>query len=158
MTGVIKKVLLSFFIMMTLACNVVFAQNQEKWNYGEYTRGSGFVVRPEMYSGFFATIGYQINPFVQISGGIGFGLDGGFGTTLGLRTYTSDTPWSAIFDYHIGLVNIMGVGLIRHTIVGGVSYKDFDIGAGLLYLTDGYDSGIGLSITLGYNIRCYEHR
>ena len=49
---------------------------------GGFTRGSGFVIRPELYSGLFATLGYQINPYVQLSGGFGFGLDayGGFVT------------------------------------------------------------------------------
>lgn len=63
-----------------------------------------------------------------------------------------------MFDYHIGLVNYSGWNLVRHTIVGGASYKDFDFEAGLLYISDGYSSGIGFSITIGYNIRCYKHR
>ena len=60
-------------------------------------------------------------------------------------------------DEIFGRQNFLG-DFIRHTIVGGASYKDFDFGAGLLYISDGYSSGIGLSITLGYNIRCYKHR
>ena len=128
--------------------------------HSSFTRGRGFIVRPELYSGLFATFGYQINPYVQLSGGIGFGLDqyGGTSTSLGIRTYTSDTKFAVMFDYHIGLVNFQGLGLIRHTIIGGFSFKDFDLGAGLMYVTDGYDSGKGLSMTLGYNIRCYKHR
>ena len=85
----------------------------------EYTRGSGFVIRPELYSGLFATLGYQINPYVQLSGGVGFGLDqyGGVITAFGIRTYTSEKPWAAMFDYHIGFASIQGLSLIRHTIV-----------------------------------------
>ena len=33
----------------------------------DYTRGRGFFVRPEMYGGFFANVGYQISPYVQVS-------------------------------------------------------------------------------------------
>jgi len=158
MKRVTKVNIFALMMAMVLCYNTVSAQNQEKLSYDEYTRGSGFVIRPELYSGFFATIGYQINPYVQLSGGLGFGADGGSGVSFGVRTYTADAPWAAIFDYHIGTVNGMGLSLIRHTFVVGASYKDFDIGTGLLYLTDGYDAVIGLSITLGYNIRCYKHR
>jgi hypothetical protein len=152
------------FLILTslLVNNTTYAQDNDKWNFDGlgYTRGSGFVIRPELYSGLFATIGYQFNPYVQISGGFGFGLDsyGGSIISLGVRTYTSDANWAAIFDYHLGLVNIQGLYLTRHTIIGGASYKDFDFGAGLMYITDGHDSSIGLTITLGYNIRCYRHR
>lgn len=157
-----KWMFLLLILTSIFASNFSYAQENDKWNFAGkgYTRGSGFVIRPELYSGLFATIGYQINPYVQISGGWGFGLDsyGGSIISLGVRTYTSDAKWAAMFDYHIGFVNIQGLNLTRHTIVGGASYKDFDFGAGLMYITDGYDSGIGLSITLGYNIRCYKHR
>lgn len=158
------KSICCFIAAMTIsfaACaGNISAQDNNKWTFDDYTRGSGFVIRPELYSGLFATLGYQINPYVQLSGGIGFGLDqyGGMITALGIRTYTSDANWAAMFDYHIGLISIQGLSLTRHTIIGGASYKDFDFGAGLMYITDGYDSGIGLSITLGYNIRCYKHR
>lgn len=135
-------------------------ESQSKKADTTFTRGNGFIIRPELYSGLFATIGYQINPYVQLSGGLGFGLDeyGGVVTSLGIRAYTSEANWAAMFDYHIGFISIQGLNLTRHTIVGGASYKDFDFGAGLMYLTDGYISGIGWSITLGYNIRCYKHR
>lgn len=43
--------------------------------------------------------------------------------------------------------------LLRNTIVGGLSYKNFDIGAGAMHLSDGYYSAIGMTITIGYNIR-----
>lgn len=157
-----KWMFLLLILTSIFASNNTFAQDNNKWDFSGkgYTRGSGFVIRPELYSGLFATFGYQINPYVQLSGGFGFGLDayGGFITAIGVRTYTSDANWAAMFDYHIGVINIQGFNLTRHTIVGGASYKDFDFGAGLMYITNGYDSGIGLSITLGYNIRCYKHR
>lgn len=157
-----KWMFLLLILTSIFASNFSYAQENDKWNFADkgYTRGSGFVIRPELYSGLFATFGYQINPYVQLSGGFGFGLDayGGFITAIGVRTYTSDANWAAMFDYHIGFISIQGLNLTRHTIVGGASYKDFDFGAGLMYITDGYDSGIGLSITLGYNIRCYKHR
>ena len=154
-----------FIILLSasvFANNIAIAQDSDKWGFSKdgYTRGNGFIIRPELYSGLFASFGYQINPYIQLTGGLGFGLDsyGGIIKSLGARTYTSDENWAAMFDYHIGFISIQGLRLTRHTIIGGVSYKDFDFGAGLLYLTDGYDSGIGLSITLGYNIRCYKHR
>lgn len=155
-----RHVLVSLFIIFIFTTNISYSQQENKSELSktEFTRGSGFVIRPELYSGVNATLGYQINPYVQISGGFGFGIDGGFLTSFGVRAYTSDKNWAGMFDYHIGLVNFSGYNLIRHTIVGGASYKDFDFGAGLLYISDGYSSGIGLSITLGYNIRCYKHR
>lgn len=161
--GKTKKWLLIILLLLSVFANkIAIAQDSDKWGFTNngYTRGNGFVIRPELYSGLFATLGYQINPYVQLSGGIGFGLDqyGGVITTFGIRTYTSDANWAAMFDYHIGFLSIQGLNLARHTIVGGASYKDFDFGAGLMYVTDGYDSGIGFSITLGFNIRCYEHR
>lgn len=156
-----KWILTLIMSLSSLLCNPISAQESGKWDFSSsFSRGNGFVIRPELYSGLFATFGYQINPYVQLSGGFGFGLDsyGGSITSLGVRTYTSDANWAAMFDYHIGFVSIQGLNLTRHTIIGGASYKDFDFGAGLMYITDGYDSGIGLSITLGYNIRCYKHR
>lgn len=162
MKNIEKCLLLLLILASMLTGGNSYAQDNDKWNFSgsDFSRGTGFVIRPELYSGLFATLGYQINPYVQISGGVGFGLDayGGFITSLGIRTYTSDANWAAMFDYHIGFISIQGLNLTRHTIIGGASYKDFDFGAGLLYLTDGYDSGIGLSISLGYNIRCYKHR
>ena len=59
-------------------------ENQDKWTFDNYTRGSGFVIRPELYSGLFATIGYQFNPYVQLSGGVGVGLDQNGGTAITL--------------------------------------------------------------------------
>lgn len=156
-----RCILASLFIIFIFTTSISYSQieNKSELYKSEFTRGSGFVIRPELYSGLNATLGYQINPYVQLSGGFGFGLlDGGFLTSFGVRTYTSDNDWAGMFDYHIGLVNYYGWNLVRHTIVGGASYKDFDFGAGLLYISDGYDSGIGLSITIGYNIRCYKHR
>ena len=78
-----------------------------------FTRGSGFIIRPELYSGLFATIGYQINPYAKISGGLGFGLDeyGGVVTSLGIRAYTSESIWATMFDYHIGFVSIQGLNI-----------------------------------------------
>lgn len=154
-----KKWLLLLLVATTmLVCNSVSAQENDKWNFTGYTRGSGFVVRPELYNGLFANLGYQINPYIQLSGGLGVGFDGGFATTIGARAYTSKTKWVAMFDYHFGVVWFQGMVLTRHTIVGGASYKDLDFGAGLLYITNSDENGFGLSLTIGYNIRCYKHR
>lgn len=110
MRNIKKGLFLLLILTFTLASNSSYAQDNGKWDFSGngYTRGSGFVIRPELYSGLFATFGYQANPYVQLSGGFGFGLDayGGFVTSLGLRTYTSDANWAAMFDYHIGYVSI----------------------------------------------------
>ena len=79
-------------------------------------------------------------------------------TVIGIRAYTSDKSWAAFFDYHGGFESLSGINVGRHTIVAGASYKDLDFGAGIGYASLGEYSGTGLSITLGYNIRCYKHR
>lgn len=149
-------VALVLFVVPTIAT----AQITEESPKMEFTRGSGFVIRPELYSGLLATFGYQVNPYIQLSGSIGFGF-GEYSTlvtVIGIRAYTSDKSWAAFFDYHGGFESLSGINVGRHTIVAGASYKDLDFGAGIGYASLGEYSGTGLSITLGYNIRCYKHR
>jgi len=118
-----------------------------------FTRGEGFVIRPELYRGIFANFGYQINPYVQVYLGLGYsdGLDG----ALGLRAYTGDANWVAMFDLRFSVTDFALPGV---ALVAGASYKDLDFGAGLKYYTDGYYYLYVPVLTVGWNIRCYDHR
>ena len=121
--------------------------------YSSFTRGSGFFIRPEIYRGLFATFGYQINPFVQTSLSIGYG-DGLTGS-MGVRAYTADANWAAMFDLRFSLINF---GILGTSLAAGASYKDLDFGVGGSFYTDGYYYLIVPLLTVGWNIRCYDHR
>lgn len=121
--------------------------------YNSFTRGQGFVIRPEFYRGLFASLGYQINPYVQTF--LSFGYGDGLESALGVRAYTGDANWVAMFDLRFSLTNLSIPGM---SLVAGASYKDFDFGAGLKYYTDGRYYLIMPVISLGWNIRCYDHR
>ena len=137
---------------------------------GSYTRGRGFFVRPDMYGGFFANVGYQINPHVQVSVGPGALLL--FNTTVGsklsvkltgtvhggVRVYTGKNPWTGFIDYHVGVFKYENDPYWRHALVGGASYKDLDFGGGLQFmLGPGGQPSYGPMITVGYNFRFYKH-
>lgn len=121
--------------------------------YSSYTRGSGFYVRPELYRGFFVTLGYQFNPYVQslVSVGYGDGITG----SIGARAYTNDGNWAAMFDLRLSTINFSVHGV---SLVAGAAYKDLDFGVGGSFYTDGYNYLILPVFTIGWNIRCYEHR
>lgn len=127
--------------------------------YSSFTRGSGFFIRPELHGGLFATFGYQINPFIQteLSFGLGHLAYGfwGLSSSLGARAYTADADWAAMFDLRFSIFNFSVLGT---TFAAGASYKDLDFGAGLSYYTDGYYYLIVPLLTVGWNIRCYDHR
>lgn len=121
--------------------------------YNSFSRGQGFVIRPEFYRGLFVSFGYQINPYVQTFLGIGYGdgLTGG----LGLRAYTGDANWVAMFDLRFEMTNFSLPGM---ALVAGASFKDLDFGAGIRAYTDGYNYLIYPVLCVGWNIRCYDHR
>ncbi len=121
--------------------------------YNSFTRGHGFVIRPELYRGLFASLGYQINPYVQTFLSVGYG--DGLESALGVRTYTGDANWVAMFDLRFSLTNFVLPGV---SLVAGASYKDLDFGAGLKYYTDGYYYLVMPVLSVGWNIRCYDHR
>lgn len=75
-----RCILASLFIIFIFTTSISYSQQENKSELSktEFTRGKGFVIRPELYSGVNATLGYQINPYVQLSGGFGFGIEGGF--------------------------------------------------------------------------------
>lgn len=134
----------------------------------DYTRGRGFFVRPDVYSGFFANVGYQISPYVQVSVGPGAMLLFGYSNDVdlvgtvhgGVRVYTTGKkPWSGLIDYHVGAFRYNRDPIWRHALVGGASYKDLDFGAGL-QVCFGPNSqlfSIGPAFTVGYNFRFYRH-
>ena len=155
-----KKIVLIVVFFLSFTPIIVTAQTNEDTTKTIFTRGSGFVIRPEFCNGVLATIGYQVNPYVQISGSLGFGLGEytSFVTVFGIRAYTSDKPWAAYFDYHVGAESALGISISRHTLIAGASYKDFDFGAGIIYGSYAGESVTALSLSIGYNIRCYKHR
>ena len=121
-----------------------------------YTRGSGFVIRPELYRGIYLSIGYQINPFVQPFLSIGAGGDG-LASAAGARIYTNEGIWAGMIDVRADY-NI-DYELYGASLVGGASYKDLDFGTGLRYLTNGGKKNYLLWVLcVGWNIRCYKHR
>ena len=127
--------------------------NASSKGYSSYTRGSGFYVRPELYRGLFVTLGYQFNPYVQsiVSVGYGDGITG----SIGARAYTNDGNWAAMFDLRLSTINFSIHGI---SLVAGAAYKDLDFGVGGSFYTDGYYYLIVPVITVGWNIRCYQHR
>ncbi len=120
---------------------------------GTFTRGKGFVIRPELYRGVFASFGYQINPYVQamLSVGLGDGVEG----AMGIRAYTGEANWVGMFDLRLSLTNLVLPGV---AMAAGASYKDLDFGVGFKYYTNGYEYLVVPVITVGWNIRCYDHR
>lgn len=120
-----------------------------------YTRGDCFVIRPELYSGLFVEAGYQFNPYLQLTGGVGFGLasDGGMSWTLGGRCYLTPTKFAPFIDYHFATIYINDIVLFRNTLVAGLSYKNFDLGVGAMHLSGGDHNAIVMTATVGYNIR-----
>lgn len=136
----------------------------------DYTRGSGFFVRPDVYGGFFANVGYQISPYVQVSVGPGaLFLINNTGNNVsvdlagtvhgGVRVYTGKNPWTGFVDYHVGAFRYNRDPVWRHSLVGGASYKDLDFGAGM-QVNFGPNSQVidyGPVITVGYNFRFYKH-
>ncbi|MBQ8703136.1 MAG: hypothetical protein IJ524_02020 [Bacteroidales bacterium] len=155
-----KRLTVIAVLILFLASMQANAQTTDDQQKMDYTRGSGFVIRPELNNGLLATLGYQINPYVMLEGSLGFDLSGSAAmtTVIGVRAYTSSKPWAAFFDYRVGAESVSGYSITRHTIVAGAAYKDFDFGAGVIFGTDGTTSVTGLSISIGYNIRCYKHR
>ena len=136
----------------------------------DYTRGRGFFVRPDVYGGFFANVGYQISPYVQVSVGPGalllFTVAGNdvsvdlAGTVHGgVRVYTGKNPWTGLIDYHVGAFRYNRDPVWRHSLVGGASYKDLDFGGGMqiMFGPNAQVIGYGPVVTVGYNFRLYKH-
>lgn len=118
-----------------------------------FSRGRGFVVRPELHRGLYVSIGYQISPDVQTFLSVGYG--DGKECALGVRTYTGRADWVAMADLRLSLTDFSIPGA---SLVIGPCYKDFDFGGGVKCYTDGIDVLVMPVISLGWNIRCYHHR
>lgn len=148
-----------FLISILLVCFVSLAdlraQEPVKPEKPAYTRGSCFVIRPEFYSGLFLEAGYQFNPFFQLTGGVGAGLaaNGGWSLTLGGRLYITRTKFAPFVDYHFATIHINDIVVLRNTFVAGLSYKNFDFGAGAMHLSYGDRNSIVPTATIGYNFR-----
>ena len=153
-----------FFLVLAIALMTIptFAQDDT------YTRGKGFFARPDIYGGFFANVGYQNNPYFQVSLGPGLlFIINNTGTDIdlsgmvhgGIRAYTSTNKWTGLIDYHAGILQYQGYQVWRHSLVGGASYKDLDFGGGLqvMFGPNGQIIGYGPLITAGWNFRFYKH-
>ena len=152
-----------FFLLIAMLFfgNSMFAQRY----YSNYTRGKGFLIRPELYNGFFVNGGYQFNPFWQVSIGAGVSIDPAFVTHAGVRAYTNEGKWAGMIDYKARIGKVSGYLFTDSALVGGASYKDLDFGIGIHvlyfpnYLGLGQPAlGLGPSVTVGWNIRLYRHR
>ena len=122
-----------------------------------YTRGCGFVIRPELYRGFYLSLGYQINPFVQPFLSIGVGDGYGLVCSAGARIYTNEGNWAGMIDVRANCD--IAYELYGASLVGGASYKDLDFGTGLSFLTNSRkENHLLWVLSVGWNIRCYKHR
>ena len=119
---------------------------------------------------FFANVGYQISPYVQVSVGPGalllfnvtnnnVSVDLAGTVQGGVRVYTGKKPWTGLIDYHVGAFRYNRDPIWRHALVGGASYKDLDFGGGMqvTFGPNGQVYGFGPLFTVGYNFRLYKH-
>lgn len=161
----LKVVLVALMLGLSFPTYAQYIQTQNderrlespKDNY--FDRSKGFVVRPEIYSGFFVEFCYQISPSLQVGLGVGKEIDllgsnpSVTDIVLGVRAYGSAKRWTIFSDYHIALSLVNGYAIPVHRLTLGPSYKYFDCGVGLYYFTFDGTTYISPSITLGYNFR-----
>lgn len=161
----LKVVLVALMLGLSFPIYAQYIQTQNderrlespKDNY--FDRSKGFVVRPEIYSGFFVEFCYQISPSLQVGLGVGKEIDlSGSNPSvtdivLGVRAYGSAKRWTIFSDYHIALSLVNGYAIPVHRLTIGPSYKNFDCGVGLYYFNFDGTTYISPSITLGYNFR-----
>ncbi len=149
-----KKLILFVALFSTLLFSSVdtYAQSGDS----DFSRGSRYAIRPELFGAVAAEFGYQFNPNIQGSLGLGLELSEGLAypeLLLGVRAYASDTKWTAFFDYHIGLLLVEGYALPTHRFTIGPSYKNFDFGGGIIYMNVDGVGVWGPCINIGYNFR-----
>lgn len=147
-----KKTVLSLLLGVILMPISAFSQTDTT----ETIRSKGYVIRPEFYGAVLAEVGYQVNPHVQVSLGGGFEIAENIAVpelVAGLRMYATDTKWTAFFDYHLGLLMVGNMALVSHRVTAGPSYKNLDVGGGVIYAEIERVGTWGLCLTLGYNIR-----
>ena len=150
-----KRTILPFLLVIQLSILMpvnVSAQSETK----DFSRNQGFIIRPELYGALLAEFGYQVNPNFQISLGGGAELAEGQAfpeLVLGIRTYATDTKWTAFFDYHIGLLLIGDYAIPDHRFTVGPSFKNFDFGGGIMYVNINGVGTWGFCLNIGYNFR-----
>ena len=122
----------------------------------DYSRWTGFFIRPELNGGLSVAFGYQFNPFFQFSSGIGAELNESEAfpeINLGFRAYASDKKVTLFIDYHLFLTVFYNYGIINHRCYLGISFWNFDLGGGIgLINLDGTIEWVPC-LTMGYNFR-----
>lgn len=129
---------------------VTFAQTEKK----DFSREQGYVIRPELYGAVLAEFGYQINSNLQFSLGAGVEIAEQIAVpelVMGIRGYASETKWTAFFDYHLGLLLLGQYSFPDHRFTVGASYKNLDVGGGIIYMNIEGTGMWGPCINIGYN-------
>ena len=148
-----KKMLLVFSVL-TMAFN---AHGQ---NGSGYTRGSGWLLRPE--TGFFLNFGRQFTPNLSVSAGPGFTLyaneltkiNGGLSLNADVRYYFLDKKVSPMVTLRAGTISF---SYFIGQVLAGVALKDWVLQAGWIFTPGMYTSG-SVSFAIGYNFRFYPHK
>ena len=172
-----KRQLLKKTLLLLFSTFILFHANAQNDDWGnsvllnnDYTRGTGttnagFFIRPEYHGGWSLTIGVQPRSWGQFYVGVCQLMTKDMAWTMGMRFWFYDTEFSGWFDnrYSFGFdFNNMAMSLSL-----GFSFKDFDVGVGLEYgsdpampyeYIDAYQLTLHPVFSIGYNIRCYEHR
>ena len=155
------KIKYVMIVALLFVGNMMFAQEST------FTRGHGFLVRPEVYGGLLLNAGYQFNPYFQMTVGAGVTIDPATVAHAGVRVYTNKGKWAGMIDYHYCIGNYYGTNaygtmtsrrFVDHKFVGGASFKDLDFGLGFQFAVLGNQITYGFVTTVGYNIRFYKHK
>ena len=127
-----------------------------------YTRGTGWFVRPEVYTGFMVDGGYQLSPNMQVALCLGFTKTLNLGVDM--RVYIQDKPKTPFFDMRVATAGGTHGGFFTGALAG-YSLKEIDLGVGLGFThyvvqnSDGIDVGSTkplFLLSMGYNFRFYE--
>lgn len=150
-----KKAIISLVLFLQVSLALPLAANAQS-STSDFTRREGFFIRPELYGAIMGEMGYQINPNFQLS--MGFGVEISDQIALpeiifGIRTYATNTKWTAFFDYHIGLIFVDVYAFVDHRFTVGPSYKNFDLGGGIMYVNIDGTGYWGPCVNIGYNFR-----
>ena len=151
-----KKILIALFVIVQVSFLMAPSKMNAQTEETGFSREQGYFVRPELYGAVLAEFGYQINPNLQFSVGAGVELADEAAIpelVLGARAYASDKKWTVFFDYHLGLLLLGGVALPDHRLSVGPSYKNFDFGAGIMYMNVDGVGVWGPCLNIGFNFR-----
>ena len=173
------KYLFRVFLSVLVICTALTVKAQtDDWGQStllndDYSRGktvgTGFFLRPEYHGGWSLTFGAQPWSYGQLYVGVGQLMTKDLAWTMGMRFWFFDSEFSVWADNRYSFA--FDFENLAASISIGVSYKDFDIGVGLEYGSDptspdygyngyfyGYELTLHPVLSIGYNIRCYEHR